>query len=201
MPDSPTARLTDMHTCPMVTPGVPPVPHVGGPILPPCLPTVLEGNLADARILDLAQCVGPPDPISQGSATVLVGGLPTSRITDMTTHGGVIVAGLPTVIVGGPVVTLKVALGSTPAFIISLQQALAQILPTASGVEWLRQMAKNGHAITFEQTNDDNGYCSPTDPAGAKDPSKGSDGKISWNPNKSQLDPAFPVRRARQVRP
>ncbi len=34
----PAARVTDMHVCPMMTPGLPPVPHVGGPLLPPCLP-------------------------------------------------------------------------------------------------------------------------------------------------------------------
>jgi uncharacterized Zn-binding protein involved in type VI secretion len=192
MPDAPTARVGDMHTCPMVTPGVPPVPHVGGPILPACFPTVMEGNQPDARILDLSQCVGPPDPIAMGSATVLVGGLPTSRITDVTSHGGQIVMGLPTVIVGGPVVTMNVALGSTPAFIKALQTALAQILPTASGVEWLRQMAARGHAVTFEQTNDDNGYCRAANGAGSTNPAVGSDSTISWNPNKNVLDPGLP---------
>ena len=28
----PAARIGDMHVCPMVTPGTPPIPHVGGPI-------------------------------------------------------------------------------------------------------------------------------------------------------------------------
>ncbi|MBK5291554.1 MAG: PAAR domain-containing protein [Acidobacteriia bacterium] len=64
----PAARMTDMHTCPLVT-GL--VPHVGGPILPPCCPTVL------------------------------IGFLPAARIGDPTIHGGVIVAGYPTVIIGG----------------------------------------------------------------------------------------------------
>ena len=41
----PAARITDMHTCPMVTPGLPPIPHVGGPILPAGCPTVLIGGL------------------------------------------------------------------------------------------------------------------------------------------------------------
>lgn len=97
----PAARTTDMHTCPMVTPGVPPIPHVGGPILPPCEPTVLIGFLPAARVGDMAVCVGPPDVIVKGSATVLIGKKPAARMGDNTAHGGVIVAGCPTVIVGG----------------------------------------------------------------------------------------------------
>jgi uncharacterized Zn-binding protein involved in type VI secretion len=93
----PAARLTDMHVCPMVT-GL--VPHVGGPILPPCCPTVLIGGLPAARVTDMCLCVGPPDVIALGSFTVMIGGLPAARIGDMTVHGGVIVFGLPTVIVG-----------------------------------------------------------------------------------------------------
>lgn len=94
----PAARVTDMHTCPMVNPG--PVPHVGGPILPPCQPTVLTGGLPQARVSDRALCVGPPDVIVKGSATVLVGGLPAARLGDNTAHGGVIVAGCFTVLIG-----------------------------------------------------------------------------------------------------
>ena len=94
----PAARVTDMHTCPMVT-GV--VPHVGGPILPPGAPTVLIGNLPAARVGDLATCVGPPDTIVLGSATVLIEGKPAARMGDTTAHGGVIVVGWPTVLIGG----------------------------------------------------------------------------------------------------
>ena len=94
----PAARITDMHTCPMVT-GV--VPHVGGPILPPGAPTVLIGGLPAARATDMATCVGPPDTIAKGSATVLIGNLPAARMGDSTAHGGVIVGGLPTVMIGG----------------------------------------------------------------------------------------------------
>lgn len=93
----PAARVTDMHTCPMVT-GV--VPHVGGPILPPCCITVLTCALPQARVTDMATCVGPPDVIALGSFTVLVGGLPAARMLDMTAHGGIIVVGAPTVLIG-----------------------------------------------------------------------------------------------------
>lgn len=94
----PAARLTDMHTCPMVT-GV--VPHVGGPIVSPGVPTVLIEFLPAAVVTDMCVCVGPPDVIVKGSATVVVGGRPAARIGDQTAHGGVIVTGAPTVVIGG----------------------------------------------------------------------------------------------------
>jgi uncharacterized Zn-binding protein involved in type VI secretion len=94
----PAARVTDMHTCPMVT-GT--VPHVGGPILPPCEPTVLIGYLPAARVTDRLTCVGPADVIIKGSSTVLIGNLPAARIGDNTSHGGVIVLGCFTVEIGG----------------------------------------------------------------------------------------------------
>lgn len=95
----PAARLGDMHVCPMVTPGVPPVPHVGGPILPPCAVTVLIGGLPAARVGDMATCVGPPDVIALGSFTVLICGMPAARMGDLSAHGGSIVAGCPTVLI------------------------------------------------------------------------------------------------------
>jgi uncharacterized Zn-binding protein involved in type VI secretion len=93
----PQARVTDMHVCPMVT-GI--VPHVGGPILPPCAITVLVGALPAARVTDMALCVGPPDVIVLGSFTVLISSLPAARLGDMTAHGGVIVMGMFTVLTG-----------------------------------------------------------------------------------------------------
>jgi uncharacterized Zn-binding protein involved in type VI secretion len=96
----PAARLSDMHVCPMVTPAVPPIPHVGGPILPPCAVTVLIGAMPAARVGDMAVCVGPPDVIVLGSMTVLIMGQPAARMGDMTAHGGSIVIGMPTVLIG-----------------------------------------------------------------------------------------------------
>ena len=92
------ARITDMHTCPMFT-GT--VPHAGGPILPPGAPTVFIGGMPAARVGDMAACSGPPDTIVQGSGTVLIEGMPAARMGDMTAHGGTIVAGEFTVIIGG----------------------------------------------------------------------------------------------------
>jgi len=95
------ARITDMHTCPMQTPVLPPIPHVGGPIVGPCVPTVLIGSLPAAVLGDSCVCVGPPDSIVKGSSTVLIGGKPAARMGDSCAHGGSIVIGCPTVIIGG----------------------------------------------------------------------------------------------------
>lgn len=94
------ARLLDMHVCPMQSPTVPPVPHVGGPVSQGS-PTVLTGFQPQARLGDMCTCVGPPDVIVQGSASVLVNGQPAARMGDMTAHGGSIVVGCPTVMIGG----------------------------------------------------------------------------------------------------
>jgi uncharacterized Zn-binding protein involved in type VI secretion len=94
----PAARIGDMHMCPMVTPGVPPIPHVGGPILMGA-PTVLIGGVPAARIGDTCLCVGPPDVVAMGSPKVLIGGSPAARIGDTTAHGGSIVLGCFTVLI------------------------------------------------------------------------------------------------------
>ena len=93
------ARITDLHTCPMVNPGG--VPHVGGPIVGPGVATVIIGGVPAAVVGDILVCVGPPDSIVKGSVTVLIGGKPAARQGDLTSHGGVIVAGHPTVQIGG----------------------------------------------------------------------------------------------------
>ena len=95
------ARLGDMHACPMITPGTPPIPHIGGPISGPCAPTVIIGSIPAAVVGDICVCIGPPDSIVAGSATVLIMSKPAARMGDSTAHGGSIVAGFPTVIIGG----------------------------------------------------------------------------------------------------
>lgn len=97
----PAARVTDFHECPMETPSIPPIPHVGGPVVGPGAVTVRIGGLPAARIGDMLICVGPPDEIVMGSATVMVEGMPAARLGDETAHGGTIVIGEPTVMIGG----------------------------------------------------------------------------------------------------
>lgn len=93
----PAARVGDMHVCPMVS-GT--VPHIGGPALPPGAPTVLIGGMPVLRVGDMLTCTGPPDTVVTGSATVTVGGMPAARMGDSTAHGGTILAGEPTVLIG-----------------------------------------------------------------------------------------------------
>ncbi len=92
------ARVTDMHVCPMFDG---PKPHVGGPVLPPGAPTVLIANLPAANVGTPCTCAGPPDSIVMGSMTVHIGGKPAARLGSTTAHGGTIVAGCPTVLIGG----------------------------------------------------------------------------------------------------
>jgi uncharacterized Zn-binding protein involved in type VI secretion len=92
----PASKIGDMHVCPMVT-GV--VPHVGGPITLGC-PTVLTSKMPQARVGDMATCVGPPDVIAMGSTTVLAGKMPCARLGDSTAHGGTVILGAPTVLMG-----------------------------------------------------------------------------------------------------
>ena len=99
MAGPPQARVTDMHVCLMFSG---PAPHVGGPIAPPCAVTVLVGGLPAARVTDLSMCTPLiPDPIVKGSFTVLIEKRPAARIGDLTSHGGTIVTGMPTVLTGG----------------------------------------------------------------------------------------------------
>lgn len=93
----PAARIGDMHTCPQTNPG--PVPHVGGPIAVGA-PTVIVAGMPAARVGDMAVCVGPPDTIASGSSGVIIAGKPAARLGDSTAHGGKIVVGAPTVLIG-----------------------------------------------------------------------------------------------------
>ena len=93
----PAARVGDMHVCPMTT-GT--VPHVGGPVSPPGTATVLIGGMPAAKVGDMLICTGPPDSIVAGSSTVMIGGMPAARLGDSTAHGGSIVVGDPTVLIG-----------------------------------------------------------------------------------------------------
>lgn len=96
----PAARVGDMHTCPMQTPGTPPIPHVGGPIVSPGAPTVMIGFMPAATVGSMCTCVGPPDSIVKGSTKVLLSNKPAARMGDMTSHGGSIVVGCTQVLIG-----------------------------------------------------------------------------------------------------
>ena len=94
---SAAARVSDPHVCPMVSP----LSHVGGAILPPGVPTVIVGSMPAATLGSSCVCPGPPNAIASGSTTVVIGSKPAARMGDLTAHGGTIVAGCPTVLIGG----------------------------------------------------------------------------------------------------
>lgn len=102
------ATLGHFHVCPRVNPG--PVPHVGGPIAVGS-PDVLINGMPAARVGDMAVCVGPPDRIAKGSATVLINNKPAARMGDSTAHGGVIVTGMPNVLIGDDTSGLRIGSG------------------------------------------------------------------------------------------
>jgi len=146
----PAARITDFHACPLVT-GL--VPHVGGPIIPPCSLNVLTGSLNQARISDLATCVGPPDVIAMGSFSVLVNGLPAARLFDMTVHGGVILApGWPTVEIGDPAFAIPsvIQIAEPAVFQQQVIRDLVLIGRTPSGQALFKRLQKAGKTINIE---------------------------------------------------
>ncbi|MBS1614699.1 MAG: PAAR domain-containing protein [Bacteroidetes bacterium] len=142
----PAARIGDMHVCPMVTPGVPPIPHVGGPITGPGVPTVLIGGMPAATMGDMCTCVGPPDTIVLGSTGVFIGGKPAARMGDQCAHGGTIILGMPTVLIG------EIGGGGagggsvTPANVVlqAMQNAPAVAQQTAAQMNTLQQAAHEG---------------------------------------------------------
>ena len=97
----PAARVNDNHICPMQTPAVVPIPHVGGPIVGPGVPNVLIEGMPASVVGDICICVGPPSAVSMGSTGVLIAGRAAARVADPTAHGGTILPpGAPTVIIG-----------------------------------------------------------------------------------------------------
>lgn len=148
----PAARLTDMHVCPMVTPGLPPIPHVGGPIVGPGCPTVLIGSMPAAVMGDMCVCVGPPDTIIMGSTGVFFGKMPAARMGDPTAHGGSIILGFPTVMIGetssGSAVSPDGS-GGMGALPVSVLQNIVDKMPdnisdTIIQIIALKQAAENG---------------------------------------------------------
>jgi uncharacterized Zn-binding protein involved in type VI secretion len=90
------ARIGDMHVCPQVTSRA---PHVGGPIVSGAT-TVLIGGRAAATVGSTAVCAGPTDVVITGSPVVLIEGKQAARMGDMTEHGGFVLLGSPTVLIG-----------------------------------------------------------------------------------------------------
>lgn len=146
----PAARIGDMHICPAVTPAVPPVPHVGGPIIGPGCPTVLIGGMPAAVMGDSCTCAGPPSSIILGSMGVFIGGMPAARVTDMTAHGGSIMMGCPTVLIGD--VGAGSGGGGAVSGSISKMKNTAQLGADKKNKEALQKAAKNSDGLAPKST-------------------------------------------------
>jgi uncharacterized Zn-binding protein involved in type VI secretion len=151
----PAARISDFHTCPLATPGTPPIPHVGGPIITGA-PTVLIGFMPAARVSDMAICTGPPDTIAKGSMTVFIGSMCAARIGDNTAHGGVVVMGCPTVIIGDgagpPMMAQEMTMSCGPASVrMVIASETGQNIPEAD----LRQQSQD-YPGSFDPINGTN---------------------------------------------
>lgn len=223
MPPMPAARMTDFHICPMVTPVVPPIPHVGGPIVMGCF-TVLIGGLPAARLGDLCVCVGPPDVVLLGEFTVLIGGQPAARMLDMTAHLGTILLGCFTVLIGAsgggggagaggaggaadpnafPKLTRlpdgRIQVGDhifiegDVEFQTKALQDLVKLWQYPTGRKIISDIESGKHNTTIKSLDmatakKSGALAGPTDRAGAKDPTKGSDTTISYNPDLRDTD-------------
>jgi uncharacterized Zn-binding protein involved in type VI secretion len=177
----PASRLLDLHVCPMFTLLV---PHVGGPVLPPCMPTVLTGKRPQARLSDTAFCVGPPDVIVTGAATVLVGGLPAARMTDKTVHGGMLVLGEFTVLIGGPTFALppNIKLEGSSTFQRKTIRDMFMLSRTPTGAQLIADLGASGHPITIVEHTGTNGFCTPNNGTDAGD-GTGTGSVIQYNPD------------------
>jgi uncharacterized Zn-binding protein involved in type VI secretion len=161
----PAARIGDMHVCPMVTPGTPPVPHVGGPITGPGVPTVLIGGMPAAVLGDMCVCTGPPDTIILGSSGVLIGGKPAARMGDSTVHGGTITVGCPNVLIGeisggggGAVATNVQATIDAIDKVEGVEKSvLAEVKTIATQIATMKSAAQNGdsHCDVCEPVEND----------------------------------------------
>lgn len=204
----PAARVTDMHTCPLLTVLV---PHVGGPILPLGGFPTLIGKMPAARMGDMAFCVGPPDAIIKGSFTVLIGKKPAARMGDMTVHGGVIVGGFPTVLIGdagssiggAPVVINPDGSISVGDFIRIVGDAdfqarvladLAVLATTPTGEDLFNSLDASGRTVTIQEQTDiaagnATGYANGGDRFFGVDgnPGPGTDSTIFFDPNRTQV--------------
>lgn len=211
----PAARLTDLHVCPMFTVLV---PHVGGPIAGPGAPTVLIGKLPAARVTDMAVCVGPPDMIAKGSATVLTMKMPQARILDNCAHGGIIVLGCFTVLVGdggggggggggGPAAALlarilsgksQIKISGPPEFQLKTMIALAKLASTPTGLAMLQSLDAAPYTTTIIPTTNGNAVHNVGDPdhLGLNayrnpdgTPGTGRDVEVDFNPDRTVVPP------------
>jgi len=174
------ARITDDHTCPMVTGAT----HVGGAITSGAK-NVEIGGFKAARLADQATCKGTQDVISQGASSVLINGLPAARVTDLTVHGGVIIGpGALSVLIGDPVFSIPSNFNITGLadFQNKVIRDLYFISTLPSGKVLIERLESAGKTITFVELTGNNGYCSSNDDNAAQN-GNGTGSTIQYNPS------------------
>ncbi|MEN5300023.1 PAAR domain-containing protein [Brucella sp. TWI559] len=98
----PIALLGHNHICPRVEiVGGVSVPHIGGPIISTQQVFVTVYGVPVTTISDKTICtgMGQPDEIRTGSSIASIQGKKIARIGDQCKHGGIIVQGIPWIIV------------------------------------------------------------------------------------------------------
>lgn len=156
-----------------------------GAIIPPCVPNVLVGFLPAARVLDLHACVPhlSSNTIIKGAETVLITGLPAARLTSKCFCAAEVTTGWPTVLIGGPTVTIPVNIKGDADFTKKTQKMMAELYGTPTGKKMFKGIADSGNTVTVVPTTDANGYCQAENGPNSHDPTKGSNSTVSWNPN------------------
>jgi hypothetical protein len=176
------------------------------------MPTVLVGGSPLARVSDFATCPGPPDVIMMGAATVLAGGLPAARMTDLCAHGGTIMVGFPTVLIGEPLFTARPVTRSfsilkwsweynygsgititedpnDPNFQSRVLAALVRLDTTPTGKRMIDAIEASKNQVTIipyvppPGWGPFNAYCVADDGAKATTPGVGSDSTVAWDPD------------------
>jgi len=132
----PAARIGDMHTCPKIT-------HPGGPVAAG-VDTVLIDNMPATVVGDVCTCK-VPDPIVKGSFSVLIGGKPAVRMGDMTAHGGIIIEGCPTVLIGGDIAESDSACLSPCAILSQLNKDPTNLLEKQQQAKLLKELDQSVH--------------------------------------------------------
>jgi uncharacterized Zn-binding protein involved in type VI secretion len=199
----PASRIGDMHMCPMVTPGTPPVPHVGGPFVTGAW-TVWVGGAPQSKVGDTLICVGPPDSLALGEFTVLVG----------TAGGGAgfgailagLMAGLGNFLGGYPRAELdshgnivtqynsQITIQGSPEYQAVVCADLDRFLRTRAGRCWAERYARTGRHTTIGpiptgEPQDNGGESASSvslvqlNPDGTERPGSGSDATIDYNPS------------------
>jgi uncharacterized Zn-binding protein involved in type VI secretion len=202
------ASLSDIHICPIPVP----IPPHGPGFVTNGSTTVVIGNLCAARQGDqVFEACGGPDPIAMGFPTVMIGDsgggagggagagagaggfalTPPSTWQQFTNglwnlfHG----ADNQRIFFGSSII-----IQGSPTFQLQTLAALATLASTPTGREILQKIQASGHTVTIKQTSDANGYCQADgSDADTRDPSKGTDSTVSWNPSHNTTDPADPV--------